>query len=79
MYCTNCRKNDHRDADCWSTRGDNGWAEFKTAPPLLEQLKALAGRKMTIEEAFEQRVSFVFSTQDSMTKDQVREALTPRA
>ena len=40
-------------------------------------MRANAGRKMTPEEAFEQRVSFVFSTQDGMTKDQVREALRP--
>ena len=55
------------------------WRDLKTEPVLLEKLKAAAGRAMTPEEAFEQRVSFVFSTQDGMTKDQVREALRPNA
>jgi len=51
------------------------WRDLKTEPVLLGQLQDAAGRPMTAEEAFEQRVSFVFSTQDGMTKDQVREAL----
>ena len=42
---------------------------------MMQALRANAGRKVTPEEAFEQRVSFVFSMQNGMTKDQVREAL----
>lgn len=80
MYCTHCRKTDHHDADCWSTRGANGppsvcWRDVKTDPVLLSRLENAASRPMTPEEAFEQRVSFVFSVQDSMKKDEVRTAL----
>ena len=55
-------------------RGDN-WVELRTAPALLKELKDKTCRRMTVEEQFEQRVSFIFSTQDGMTKDQVRAAL----
>ena len=56
----------------------NCWLAFRDAPSLLEYLKASIGRRMTPEESFEQRVSFAFSTQGGMTKDQVRAILLKR-
>ena len=55
-------------------RGDS-WVELRSTPALLKELKDKTCRRMTAEEQFEQRVSFIFSTQDGMTKDQVRAAL----
>ena len=37
MYCTNCRKADHNDADCWSTRAGLGLgAEARRNTPTPE-------------------------------------------
>ena len=70
-HAHNCSTHYHARAVCAC------WADLKTEPSLLERVRTSPARKMSAEEAFEQRVSFVFSTQDGMTKDQVREALRP--
>lgn len=49
---------------------------IKTDPALLQALKDAAQRKMTSEEAFEQKVSWVYGNVSSgYTKDQIREIL----
>jgi hypothetical protein len=49
-------------------------------PELKDAIERIRGHKMTPEERFEQRVSFVFGQQDydspnQMTKDEVRQHL----
>lgn len=52
--------------------------EIKTGNALLKALKSAASGKLTYEELFEQRVSFVYGSlkpSSSITKDKVREII----
>lgn len=51
---------------------------LKADEKLIEKLQASTSRKLTEDEKFEQRVSFVYSSMDldsAITKQEIREAL----